>query len=238
MPSTDCPENFPERSAVRIITARQVIFGLAFICSTILGLVLATNISVLVFHILASIFYLAVTLMRAAMIVSGAKFAESPPVQMTKSPSADRELPIYTILVALYKEAGQVEELVDALANIDWPQDRLQILLVCEADDPDTVVRCHRYNYDERFQTVICPVSHPRTKPKALNFALPQAKGQFLVLFDAEDRPHPLQLREAYAKFLTDGNYCLFAGAVYLCTTTGKAGLRGCLPSNIPLCSD
>ncbi|HSA67950.1 MAG TPA: glycosyltransferase family 2 protein [Methyloceanibacter sp.] len=45
------------------------------------------------------------------------------------------------------------------------------------------------------------PDLHPRTKPKALNYALPLARGEYLVIYDAEDRPERDQLRKAIAVF-------------------------------------
>ena len=45
------------------------------------------------------------------------------------------------------------------------------------------------------------PDLHPRTKPKALNYALPLARGDYLVIYDAEDRPERDQLRKALAAF-------------------------------------
>ncbi len=207
-------KNFPDKSALRIITPWQVFAIFVMVAGTVLSFWLLPSVSMLGLHIFASIFYISVTIMRGFMIVSGENIINNSLVSasVSKSKASDRELPIYTLLVALYKEAGQVDELVGALGKIDWPEDRLQILLICEADDPDTIAKCYRYSADERFQTVVCPVSLPRTKPKALNFALPLAKGEFLVLYDAEDRPHPLQLREAHDKFLTDGDLgCLQA---------------------------
>lgn len=45
------------------------------------------------------------------------------------------------------------------------------------------------------------PELQPRTKPKALNYALPLARGDYLVIYDAEDRPERDQLRKALAAF-------------------------------------
>ena len=196
--------NFPDRSASKIITLRQCLLAILLLGGWAASYAYWPSISTLVIHLIGSIFFLAVTIMRAGMVVAGADIAKSKPVNVARSALTERDLPIYTILVALYKEAGQVDELIGALSDIDWPADRLQILLICEADDPDTVMRCRQHGIDERFQTVICPPSFPRTKPKALNFALPLAKGEFLVLYDAEDRPHHLQLREAHDRFLHD----------------------------------
>ena len=45
------------------------------------------------------------------------------------------------------------------------------------------------------------PPSQPRTKPKALNFGLLRARGELITIYDAEDRPEPLQLRRAVVAF-------------------------------------
>jgi len=50
-------------------------------------------------------------------------------------------------------------------------------------------------------EIVVVPDLAPRTKPKALNYALPLARGEYLVIYDAEDRPERNQLRRAYGAF-------------------------------------
>lgn len=111
--------------------------------------------------------------------------------------------PRYSLLVALREEKKDcVEALVEALAALRWPASRLEILLVCETDDRDTVRVCRDAiaGYGT-FKVVEVPPSFPRTKPKALNFALPLATGEFVALYDAEDRPRPDQLMAAFAAF-------------------------------------
>ncbi|MCF6322338.1 MAG: glycosyltransferase [Rhizobiaceae bacterium] len=206
----------PEYSASRIITRPQIIGIVAIVAIGLAALAYLPAITMLAFHIVASVFYLSVTLMRAAMIVPGANIVEKPDLFSPRHLTPNRELPVYTIMVALYKEAGQVDELVHSLRKIDWPDDRLQVLLVCEEDDPDTIFKCLSHSQDERFQTVICPVSQPRTKPKALNFALPLAKGEFLVLYDAEDRPHRDQLKEAHDKFLLNNDVACLQAPLFI----------------------
>ncbi len=113
-----------------------------------------------------------------------------------------RPLPVYTVLVALRHEDRMVEPLVEALGRLNWPRSRLDIKLVCEADDPATVeaVR-HAIAGRAGFEIGIVEPAHPRTKPKALNHALPIARGDYVVLYDAEDRPDPDQLLEAWLAF-------------------------------------
>ena len=50
-------------------------------------------------------------------------------------------------------------------------------------------------------KSFVVPPSHPQTKPKACNFALRFARGEYLVVYDAEDRPEPDQLRKVVATF-------------------------------------
>ncbi|HCM84331.1 MAG TPA: glycosyltransferase, partial [Rhodospirillaceae bacterium] len=45
------------------------------------------------------------------------------------------------------------------------------------------------------------PESHPQTKPKACNYALPFARGEYLVIYDAEDKPEPDQLKKTLLSF-------------------------------------
>ncbi|MEQ1613264.1 MAG: glycosyltransferase family 2 protein, partial [Hyphomicrobiaceae bacterium] len=52
---------------------------------------------------------------------------------------------------------------------------------------------------------VVVPDCLPRTKPKALNYAMQLARGDFVTVFDAEDVPDPQQLRKAVLAFATGG---------------------------------
>ena len=111
------------------------------------------------------------------------------------------DLPVYSVLVALYDEAEIVGELVAALRRIAWPKSKLDIKLVCEEDDAATLGALADLALPGNFEIVRVPGLGPRTKPKALAFALPLARGEFVVLYDAEDRPDPMQLVEAWQKF-------------------------------------
>jgi hypothetical protein len=111
------------------------------------------------------------------------------------------DLPVYSILVPLYKESNQVRALVTHLSQLNWPTERLQIFLICERDDIEAIELIYDLALPKQFHLIIVPPAPPKTKPKALNYTLPLCQGQFLVIYDAEDRPHPDQLREAYFRF-------------------------------------
>lgn len=109
--------------------------------------------------------------------------------------------PTYTILCPLYREANVVADLVAALQRLDYPRDALDIKLLVEGDDVDTLAAALAVASDPNIEVVIIPAAAPRTKPKALNAGLHRARGEYVVVYDAEDRPHPVQLRAALAAF-------------------------------------
>lgn len=112
--------------------------------------------------------------------------------------------PIYTILCPLYREANVVVELVAALARLDYPRHKLDVKLLVEQDDAATLAAaCLAATNAPHIEVVVAPAAAPRTKPKALNAGLARARGEYVVVYDAEDRPHPQQLRAALAAFQT-----------------------------------
>ena len=54
------------------------------------------------------------------------------------------------------------------------------------------------------FNAIVVPPSQPQTKPKACNGGLLGARGEYIVIYDAEDRPDPLRLKKAVYMFETD----------------------------------
>lgn len=113
----------------------------------------------------------------------------------------DAELPRYAILCALYREAAVVGALLAALRSLDYPRARLEIKLILEEDDPDTLAAIRAQPPDPAVEVILVPPAGPRTKPKALAMAMPFVRGDLVVVYDAEDRPAPGQLREAAETF-------------------------------------
>ena len=70
-----------------------------------------------------------------------------------------------------------------------------------EADDEETRATLADIPLPGRFEVLVAPPGEPRTKPRALNVALPLARGALLVVFDADDVPDPGQLRAAASAF-------------------------------------
>lgn len=145
-------------------------------------------------HLVFSLFAL-VSLARAVSAAITVKARPPPPVLR------DQDLPSYTVLAPLYGEPKMVGPLVRALNRLDYPRERLQILLLLEADDDATRAAALAACRGAEIQIVVCPPGHPRTKPRACNIGLGHATGELLVIYDAEDEPAPGQLREAAGRF-------------------------------------
>ncbi|MDI1327521.1 MAG: glycosyltransferase family 2 protein [Brevundimonas sp.] len=140
--------------------------------------------------------FLAVAFWRAALILLSATAPPPPPEPVV--------WPRYTVVAALYQEAEIVSQLIGRLSRIDYPADRLQGLLVLEAHDHDTIAAALATPRPDWLEVFVIPPGKPQTKPRALNCALAQATGELLTVYDAEDDPDPLQLREAAARFVAD----------------------------------
>jgi cellulose synthase/poly-beta-1,6-N-acetylglucosamine synthase-like glycosyltransferase len=113
----------------------------------------------------------------------------------------DAELPRYTVLVAMYKEGRVLPDLVAALDALDYPPAKLDIKLVLEEGDAETIAAASALHLPPHFEVMAVPDGVPKTKPRALNYALQFATGDYLVIYDAEDRPDPDQLRKAAGRF-------------------------------------
>lgn len=129
----------------------------------------------------------------AAMLIGGNRDVE--PVGRI----ADRDLPSYAVLVPLYREVDVLPALVAALQRLDYPAAKLDIVLVLEASDIESQAAVEFIQLPPNMRVIVVPDALPRTKPKALNFALGYAKGDMVVVYDAEDIPEPDQLRRAVA---------------------------------------
>lgn len=131
---------------------------------------------------------------------SGTLYRASSTAEEVQSLDA-RDLPTYTILVPLYRDAAVVPILARALRSLDYPKSKLDIKLILEGDDPGTIEACKKAGLEGCVELIVVPPSQPRTKPKALNYAMAFARGQYLTIYDAEDVPEPDQLKKAVLAF-------------------------------------
>lgn len=199
---TGLEEMAPELSARRTLSSRQRQLLIAA------GLVIGFGILVFPLQVLVGINTLAVMLYSAAFVYSAVWFRSAlrePPLLRVTDEEAraipDHLLPRYTVLVAAYHESEVIDATIRALERLDYPPDRLEIKLLLEADDLETIDAALKAAPAPHLQIVRVPPSEPRTKPKACNYGLCAATGDLVTIYDAEDRPEPLQLRRAAFAF-------------------------------------
>ncbi|MFH0938886.1 MAG: glycosyltransferase [Planctomycetota bacterium] len=118
----------------------------------------------------------------------------------------DHDLPIFTILAPMYKEPEVAQKIVQTITHLDYPLDKLDVKLLLEADDAETRAKIDevRESLPSCVEVIIVPTvpkGQPRTKPRACNWGLENAHGEYLVIFDAEDQPETDQLKKAVITF-------------------------------------
>lgn len=129
-------------------------------------------------------------------------FSKSPEIQITDEEiTKNNEWPTYTIFCPLYKEWEVLPQFVTAMSRLDYPKEKLQVLLLLEEDDKETIKRARAYKLLSYFQIIVVPHSMPKTKPKALNYGLGYTTGEYAVVYDAEDIPDSKQLKKAILAF-------------------------------------
>lgn len=131
-------------------------------------------------------------------------FSTSPEIQISAQEIGnvpENFWPTYTIFCPLYKEWQVVPQFVKAMEQLDYPKDKLQILFLLEENDSETIEKVTAAKLPPQFEVAIVPHSNPKTKPKAMNFGLQYASGEYLVIYDAEDKPEIDQLKKAVLAF-------------------------------------
>ncbi|MHC4874632.1 MAG: glycosyltransferase, partial [Planctomycetota bacterium] len=195
-------EELPDPNAGTVLSRGQLIFGTLVTAALAACLWFDVTTSLLAVNLIVIIFYLIFAHYKLSLqFVSLHKRT-----RMLETGNIDNpDLPSYTIIIPLYKEASAVEGLTEHLKKLDYPQEKLQIMLLVEDDDPETAEAIAELNLSGPFEIVNIPVSMPKTKPKACNIALPKARGDYLVIYDAEDRPETDQLKKAIHLFSQSG---------------------------------
>ena len=148
--------------------------------------------------------YAAVVMFRAYVTVRGTKSDDPLKVSRQERDSLVG-FPMYTILCPLYREAGVLPQLVKACSDLDYPASKLDIKLLLEEDDVETLEIVYETPLPSNFEVLVVPAEGPRTKPKACNYGLQFARGEYCVIYDAEDVPEPDQLKKALAIFRRSG---------------------------------
>jgi cellulose synthase/poly-beta-1,6-N-acetylglucosamine synthase-like glycosyltransferase len=194
------------QSARKVLYARQAwVLGLllaAFVASINVDPVATLTVT----SMLISVFFLISVVFKFVVCLRGAQHEQHETITAEEVAAlGDHDLPVYTVLVPVYKEANIVADLMNNLKDLDYPRDRLEILLLMEEDDTETIAAARAAAPPATVRFVIVPDRLPKTKPKACNVGLFFARGEYVVIYDAEDRPEPDQLKKAVVAFRRAG---------------------------------
>ncbi len=184
----------PALSAKRGLSAAQQFSFAAFSCCLAVGLAWQPSVTLTGLIALSLIFFTAMGLLRALILIRRQRNSTVGSQPSFPNSTSYRHLPTYTILVPLLNEAEVLPGLIKCLEQLYYPKQKLDIKLIFEEDDIETYAVAQKMDLGKQFELVRVPASYPKTKPKACNYALRSARGEFLVIFDAEDRPEPTQL--------------------------------------------
>jgi cellulose synthase/poly-beta-1,6-N-acetylglucosamine synthase-like glycosyltransferase len=208
-------ENSPQSSALHRLTAGKILW--VVIVAALCAFTLTQSLWGVFIGALAVCYILYAATMLFKIVVYAAGANRTHPHQHTTPAISDDELPVYTILIPMYKETESMPHLLSAMHRMDYPPSKLDIKLVLEEDDDDTLDAAYQLRPRYQFDIIRVPPSHPRTKPKACNYALRFARGEYVTVYDADDRPDPQQLKKAVAAFrsLPDNVMCLQARLNY-----------------------
>ncbi|WP_041840547.1 glycosyltransferase [Actinoplanes friuliensis] len=191
-----------DRSARTVLNGRQKVLLAIGLVLLLAGLVFATRWTIVVISAAVGLAFLVSVTFKFVMCLTGVRYEGLQRVTKEDVDALkDTDLPPYTVLVPVFRESEVVKDLVANLGALDYPTSKLQILLLLEEDDRETREAALASNPPETITFVTVPSGSPQTKPKACNVGLFLARGDYLVIYDAEDRPDPDQLKRAVVAF-------------------------------------
>ncbi len=192
----------PDECANVTLSPAQVAGGVLLVLAILLGLLFAFIPTLIAINAFFIAFYILQSVYKFVLVSrSLGRQAEVPVSPEEIAALCDDELPTYTVLIPLYREAAVLPKLVRGLCELDYPASKLQIQLLLEANDRETIEAAEGMELPEHFVKVVVPDSYPKTKPKACNYGLELATSDLLVIYDAEDVPERDQLKKAACAF-------------------------------------
>lgn len=192
----------PANSALITFSSGQLIFMFLILALVVAGLVLRFKDTSIIINVIISVFFLVAILFKLFLALVGSRFELHQAVTRDELRDLSQDdLPVYTILLPVYKEDKLIKKLIWNLQSIDYPREKLDIKLLIEQDDDKTMNAVKNLDFPAIFEVVVVPFHMPKTKPKACNYGLHFSKGKFLTIYDAEDIPDTDQLKKVVAMF-------------------------------------
>lgn len=196
------PDSYSAKNHLQVATVSGGIALMALVAATIWGINWLWGITYLsIVSGAIALFYFSFMTFKLYVVL---KSARAPFITFDKdvvAATSDTELPVYTVLIPLYREEKVIEQIKRAMTALDYPADKLDIIITLEEYDQPTIDAIDAAHFPSHFRTLILPNVAPKTKPKALNVALLEARGEFVVIYDAEIIPDQDQLKKAVHTF-------------------------------------
>ncbi|MDE3027779.1 MAG: glycosyltransferase [Paracoccaceae bacterium] len=120
-------------------------------------------------------------------------------------PPTIARMPCVSIMVPLFRETHVASKLVKRLERLTYPREKLDVLLVVEEEDELTHAAIAKDGIPPWMRVVTVPAGPHKTKPRALNYALPYCRGTIIGIYDAEDAPDPDQISRVVHRFYQRG---------------------------------
>ncbi len=111
------------------------------------------------------------------------------------------ELPKFSLIIPVKDEEVVVGRCLNSLLEIDYPKEKMEILVVDGASKDSTCEVCQEFAEKNPGIIRVMREAVPHGKPAALNFALTQVTGKFVGVFDADSVPEKGVLRKALSYF-------------------------------------
>jgi len=195
-------ERTPEDSAFKVLSGWQKIGLVLMIVVSIIWIYFDFTSYIILINSLSTIFYIAFSSYKFYLVYRALSNNMEVAVSDAEIQALnDQDLPVYTILIPVYKEAEVLPELLGALKKLEYPTTKLDIQILMEEDDQATIDAFNNWNPPSHFHGIVLPYGQPKTKPKACNYGLIHARGEYVVIFDAEDIPQPDQLKKILIAF-------------------------------------
>lgn len=195
-------ENDKDSCAIETFTLKQVIaLGVLFFVFLIFLYINLTS-TLIGVNLLLNLFLLLSIVFKFMLTIHGSRTELESKVSKEEIDLInDKDLPIYTIHLPVFKESSVIQKLVWNLNSLDYPIEKLDAKLLIESDDDMTYNAIKEMEFPTNFEPIIIPYAQPKTKPKACNYGLYFSKGKYLTIYDAEDIPDSDQLKQTYKLF-------------------------------------
>ena len=191
-----------DSSAFTTFSSNQLAFIFIMFALVVVGLMISFKNTSIIINVIISIFFLVAILFKLFLALVGSRFELYQAVTRDDLREiVNEDLPIYSILLPVYKEDKLIKKLIWNLQAIDYPREKLDIKLLIEEDDSKTLNAVRNLDFPAIFEVIVVPFHMPKTKPKACNYGLHFCRGKYLTIYDAEDIPDTDQLKKVVAMF-------------------------------------